>query len=253
MPAGAAARPNRRIESGIRDSCGNRCHSLPVYHGAMCGRFGLFVEGRTLAEALNSPKLAEFRVARHFNIAPGQWFIIVRPEKGERVPSLARWGLVPSWAKDPDAGPKPINARAEGLATKPTFRGAFRHHRCLIPASGFYEWKKVGSTKVPHWIQPKGGGIFIFAGISDEWLGANGDELTTAAIITTAANEMMQPIHDRMPVILPREATGDWLDPENRHPEDLLCQFPVDQMEAWPVGPAVGNARTDGPELIEPV
>lgn len=113
----------------------------------MCGRFGLFVEGDTLAEALGSPSLSILRIERHYNIAPGQWFVIVRPEKSERVPSLARWGFIPSWSKDPDAGPKPINARAEGIASKPMFRGAFKHGRCLIPASGFYEWQKVGSAK----------------------------------------------------------------------------------------------------------
>lgn len=218
---------------------------------AMCGRFGLIVEGKMLEDALDCRKLADMRLERHYNIGPGQWFVIVRPEKGERVPSIAQWGLIPSWSKDPSAWLKPINARAEGIGSKPMFRGAFRHGRCLIPASGFYEWQKVGSTRVPHWIRPRDGGIFIFAGISDTWLSPDGTELPTAAIVTTAANELMQTIHGRMPVILPREATGDWLDSENRHPEDLLRQFPADLMEAWPVGPAVGNVKNDGPELIE--
>ena len=143
------------------------------------------------------------------------------------MPSLARWGLVPSWIKDPTAGVKPINARAEGIASKPMFRGALRHGRCLIPASGFYEWKGLGKTKVPHFIRPAGGGIFVFAGIS--------------------------PIHDRMPVILDIEAAEAWLDPENRYPEILLLPFPAEAMEAWPVGAAVGNIRNDGLELIERV
>ena len=219
----------------------------------MCGRFGLYASSEELADQLGSPRLANFRIEERYNIAPGQWFIIVRPERSERVPLLARWGLVPSWVKDPEAGPKSINARAEGIGSKAAFRGAFRHGRCVIPASGFYEWQAIGKTKVPHFIKPKDGGIFMFAGISDTWLGSEGTELPTAAIITTEANELMRPIHDRMPVILPREALGTWLDPENRHPEDLLWQFPALAMEAWQVGTAVGNTRNDGPKLIERV
>jgi putative SOS response-associated peptidase YedK len=129
-------------------------------------------------------------------------------------------------------------------------RGALRHGRCLIPASGFYEWKAVGKAKVPHFVRPIGGGIFIFAGISSEWAGPDG-ELETGAIVTTEANSLIQPIHNRMPVILSQEATGPWLDPENRHPEDLLKPYPAEAMEAWQVGAAVGNTQNDGPELIE--
>ena len=198
------------------------------------------------------PKLAGFREERRYNVAPGQWIIIVRPEKGERTPAVARWGLVPSWSKDPDGGPQPINARAEGIASKPMFRGALRHGRCLIPACGFYEWKTVGKTKVPHFIRPTGGGIFIFAGVADLWLGPEG-ELATCAIVTTEANSLMQPIHDRMPVILTPDDASAWLDPENRHPEALLRPHPAEAMEAWAVGVAVGNVKNDGPELVERV
>ena len=226
--------------------------ALRFLEGApMCGRFGLYATGEELADQLGSPRLANFQIEKRYNIAPGQWFIIVRPERSERVPLLARWGLVPSWVKDPEGGPKPINARAEGISSKAAFCGAFRHGRCVIPASGFYEWQAIGKAKVPHCIRPKDGGIFLFAGISDTWLGPDGTELPTAAIVTTEANDLMRPIHDRMPVILPREALGTWLDPENRHPEDLLRQFPADAMETWQVGAAVGNPRNDGPELIE--
>jgi putative SOS response-associated peptidase YedK len=216
----------------------------------MCGRFGLYATSEELASETGSRRLGDFRIEKRYNIAPGQWIVIVRPEKNERIPSLARWGLVPSWTKDPEGGPKPINARAEGIVTKPTFRGALRHWRCLIPASGFYEWRKVGNTKVPHFIRPKGGGIFLFAGISDTWLGFDG-ELSTCAIVTTSANELMQPIHNRMPVILDRQAAEAWLDPENRHPEELLVPCPSEGIELRPVGSAVGNVRNDGPELIE--
>jgi putative SOS response-associated peptidase YedK len=165
---------------------------------------------------------------------------------------LARWGLVPSWSKDPEGGPKPINARAEGISAKPMFRGALRHGRCLIPASGFFEWKTTGKTKTPFFIRPINGGIFIFAGLMDHWMGPDG-ELDTCAIVTTEANSLMQPLHDRMPVILDPQAVGAWLDPENRHPEALLKQCPPEAMEAWQVGSAVGNVRNEFPELIEPV
>lgn len=218
----------------------------------MCGRFAMFATSDELAHSLASPAFSGFRIENRFNIAPRQWIIIVRPVKDERTPTLARWGLVLSWIKDPAAGVKPINARSEGIASKPMFRGALRHGRCLIPASGFYEWKVGGKTKVPHFIQLKGGGIFVFAGISSIWAGPDG-ELETCAIITTEANSLMQSIHNRMPVILAPQAAGAWLDPGNRHPEDVLVPYPAEAMEAWLVGVAVGNIRNDGPELIHRV
>ena len=218
----------------------------------MCGRFAVFASSEELADVLGCPELAGFKIERRYNIAPGQWIITVRPEHGHRSQGLARWGLVPSWSKDPEAGPKPINARAEGIGSKPTFRGALRHGRCLIPASGFYEWKTVGKTKTPFFIRPVGGGIFVFAGLVDHWSGPDG-ELTTCAIITTEANSLMQPVHDRMPVILGPGEASTWLDPDNRHPEDLLKPFSAEVMEMWEVGAAVGNPRNDAPDLIEPV
>ncbi len=219
----------------------------------MCGRFSLHVTSQELADGTACAKLAGFREEARYNIAPGQWVIVVRPERNERVPGLAQWGLVPSWAKDPKAGPRPINARAEGLETKPTFRGAFRHGRCLIPASGFYEWKLAGKHKQPFYIQPKGGlGMFVFAGVMSTWPGSDG-ELATCAIVTTMPNELMAGIHDRMPVILTPEAQEAWLDPENRRAADLLRPSDPDQMEAYPVGSAVGNPANEGPELIVPL
>lgn len=218
----------------------------------MCGRFSLHATSQELADGTLCLRLAGFREERRYNIAPGQWVIVVRPEKGERVPDSAQWGLVPSWAKDPRSGPRPINARAEGLEARPMFRGAFRHGRCLIPASGFYEWKPAGRTKQPFFIRPRGGkGIFVFAGLMSTWAGPEG-ELTTCTIITTVANELMASLHDRMPVILDPEGQAAWLDPENRRAAALLVPCPAADMEAYAVGPAVGNPRHEGPELIEP-
>jgi putative SOS response-associated peptidase YedK len=211
--------------------------------------------------------LAGFQEERRYNIAPGQWVIVVRPEKGERLPGLAQWGLVPAWAKDPAAGPRPINARAEGLEAKPTFRSAFRHGRCLIPANGFYEWRARGKEKQPFFIRPRDGEgsvsgspaakretnrLFVFAGLWSIWAGPEG-ELATCAIITTEPNEMMAPIHNRMPVILSPADQAAWLDPDNHQALKLLRPCPAAGMEAYPVGAAVGNPRMDGPELIEPL
>jgi putative SOS response-associated peptidase YedK len=219
----------------------------------MCGRFSLYATSQQLADGTLCELLAGFREERRYNIAPGQWVIVVRPEKGQRVPDLAQWGLVPSWAREPQAGPRPINARAEGLEDKPTFRGAFRHGRCLIPASGFFEWKALGKVKQPFFIRPRGGeGLFLFAGLYSVWAGFEG-ELQTCAIVTTGANELMAALHDRMPVILAPADQEAWLDPGNRKAAELLRPCPAEAMEAYPVGPAVGNPRNEGPELVEPL
>ena len=219
----------------------------------MCGRFSIYATAQELADGTLCQRLAGYREERRYNIAPGQWVIVVRPEAGERVPSLAQWGLVPTWSKDPQAGPRPINARAEGIDTKPSFRGAFRHGRCLIPASGFYEWQTLGQRKQPFFIRPRGGeGIFVFAGLLSVWAGAEG-ELATCTIITTTPNELMAPLHHRMPVLLAREEQAAWLDPDNRQAQALLRPFPSEAMEAYPVGSAVGNPRNDGPESVAPL
>jgi putative SOS response-associated peptidase YedK len=218
----------------------------------MCGRFSLYATAQELADGTLCDRLAGFREERRYNIAPGQWVIVVRPEKGERISEAAQWGLVPTWAKAPAPGPRPINARAEGLETKPTFRGAFRHGRCLIPASGFYEWKTAGRAKQPFFIRPRGGeGILLFAGLLSTWSGPEG-ELATCAIITTTPNDLMAEIHDRMPVILGPGDQAAWLDPVNRQAAALLRPCPADGLEAYPVGPAVGNPKNDRPELIRP-
>jgi len=219
----------------------------------MCGRFSIYATSQELADGTLCALLAGFREERRYNIAPGQWVIVVRPEREERVPALAQWGLVPSWAKDPQAGPRPINARAEGLEAKPTFRGAFRHGRCLVPASGFFEWKGQGGRKQPYFIRPRGGeGLFVFAGLFSTWAGPDG-ELATCTLITTTANALMAELHDRMPVILSRADQAAWLDPGNPQAADLLRPCPAEGMEAFPVGAAVGNPRNDGPELVSPL
>lgn len=217
----------------------------------MCGRFSLYADSQMLATLLECTALAGFYIEKRYNIAPNQWILIVRPSKNSgNEPLLAKWGLVPSWAKNAESGPKPINARAEGLSDKPAFRGALRYGRCLIPASGFFEWKINGKTKTPYFIRPKGGGIFLFAGLSDNWVGSE-SELRTCAIITTSANKLMIKLHDRQPVILDKKGAAEWLDPSTK-PDDVLYPCPEEWMEKWEVGPQVGSASNEGPELILP-
>jgi putative SOS response-associated peptidase YedK len=221
---------------------------------SMCGRYTLTCTSEELASIFDLVPVG-YHEERRFNIAPGQWVIVIRPDRERRrVAGAAQWGLVPSWARDPESGPRPINARAEGLADKPTFRGALRHGRCLIPASGFFEWKKVGKGKQAFYIHPETGRLFAFAGLHSHWQGADG-ELETCTIITTTANAVMAPIHDRMPVILPPEAWSLWLDPESSTKQslELLCPCPPERLSLHPVSSRVGNARNDDPGLIEPV
>ena len=219
----------------------------------MCGRYTLDVSAETLAKAFDLAPIG-FRVERHWNIAPGQHVIVIRPDRGRRIADQARWGLVPAWSKKPNAGPRPINARAETVATRPTFRDAFRHGRCLVPASGFYEWKAEGGRKQPMVIHPKGGGLLAFAGLRATWEGPEGP-LHTVCILTTTPNELMAPIHDRMPVILDPKNWEAWLEPGTPHQdlEALLVPCPASSLLAHAVGSAVGNVRNDDPGLVRPV
>ncbi|HEX9029364.1 MAG TPA: SOS response-associated peptidase, partial [Anaerolineales bacterium] len=167
------------------------------------------------------------------------------------------WGLIPSWAKDPSIGSRLINARADTLAEKPSFRSAYRRRRCLIPATGFYEWKaNPGSkTKTPMYITLASGKPFAFAGLWENWHSPDGSQVLSCTIITTEPNELMAGIHNRMPVILPEEAYAVWLDANDRGPDELnplLKPFPAEQMAAYPVSRQVNSPQVDSPELILP-
>lgn len=192
-----------------------------------------------------------------YNIAPTDPALIVRLGlRQTRDLVLVRWGLIPPWVKDPREFATLINARAESAAEKPSFRGALRHRRCLVPTDGFYEWTGTSGAKQPHLIRHKAGTPFALAGLWEHWLGADGSELETMAILTTSANDDMAGIHNRMPVIL---APGDyerWLDcrPGTAdHIVDLLGPPKNGLLEAIAVNPKLNNPRTEGPELIEPV
>ncbi|MEW6094333.1 MAG: SOS response-associated peptidase [Chloroflexota bacterium] len=222
----------------------------------MCGRFALFLDPADLAEAFPEYTFPA-QVAPRYNIAPTQPILAV-PNDGSDKADFFVWGLIPSWAKDPSIGNRLINARAETLAEKPAFRAAYKYRRCVIFASGFYEWQaRPGTkTKVPHFIHLKSGEPFAFAGLWERWEAPDGSEVRSAAIITTEPNELMRPLHNRMPVILSRLDLQEWLDPTPRFPVDLkslLVPFPADEMEAYPISTLVNSPGNDRPEILEKV
>lgn len=226
----------------------------------MCGRYVLYgPKRRVLTQFDATPEDPtrwpddEFGL---FNIAPSQWQAVIRWAKdGGRVLTTAQWGLVPAWAKDPAKMAHPINAKLETATEKPMFRHAFRRSRIIVPASGFYEWKPVDGYKQPYFIRPAGDELFGFAGLLEERDGPEG-KVQTFALLTTAANELMAQIHDRMPVILQPSAYADWLDPAVSDPNlvrALAGEFPAEMMTAYAVGRAVGNPRSQGAALIDPL
>lgn len=221
----------------------------------MCGRFTMHVSMDELKALFDLDHTPE-DVPERYNIAPTQQVAVILPQgENERALEYLRWGLIPSWAKDPKIGSRMINARAETVAEKPSFRTALKKRRCLIIADGFYEWKTEGGKKVPMYIRLKSGEPFAFAGLWDVWQAPTGESLRTCTIITTAANETLGQFHHRMPVILPKENHDRWLD-VNLHETapllELLNPYPADLMEAGPVSTKVNSAKNEGPELIEP-
>ena len=221
----------------------------------MCGRYALTAtpeEVRALMDYLDTELFPP-----RYNIAPTQPVAIVRLDRGERRFGLVRWGLVPSWVKDPKDFSLLFNARSETAAEKPSFRAAMRYRRCLLPASGFYEWRRgPGKEKQAFWIRPKGGGIIAFAGLWETWSDRDGGEIDSGCILTTSANRTIAPIHQRMPVVIAPEDFARWLDVGDYKPAavaDLLCPAPEDLFEAIEVGPGVNAARNDGPALQQPV
>lgn len=220
----------------------------------MCGRFTISLPTADVALAFGVTETAK-PVSPSFNVAPGMSVPVVVDEgRGRRLDAF-RWGLVPSWAKDLAVGYKMINARAETLAEKPAFRRAFRDRRCLILADGFYEWKTEGARKRPYHIRMKDASPFAFAGLWEVWTPPEGEPIRSCAIVTTAANDVMRPLHPRMPVILPAEAQGPWLDPSNHDVESLkalLLPLPGDALVAYPVSTEVNSPRNDSPRNILP-
>ena len=222
----------------------------------MCGRFTLFAPGDVLAAMFGVDKAPS--LAPRYNIAPSQPVAAARisPDGSGRELTLLRWGLVPSWAKDPSASAPMINARAETVSEKPSFRSAFRRRRCLVPADGFYEWRRTPGRKQPYYIRFRDGRPFSIASLWERWEGPDGSVLESCALITTAANGVVSPIHDRMPVILSTKDYDLWLDPAIQDKEPLLPllrAFPAEEMAAFPVGLRINNPKVDTPACIEPL
>ena len=220
----------------------------------MCGRFTLTTNLGAIAARFGVVRFLE-EVGPRYNIAPTQTVIVVSDD-GTRHLTQMRWGLIPSWAKDPAIGNRMINARAETVATKPAFRVALRMRRCLIPADGFYEWQQQGRRKQPVYIALKTREPFGFAGLWEAWTAPDGEEIKSCTIITTEANDLLKPIHDRMPVILSKEAEQVWLDPTVQDPArllPLLAPYAAKSMELYVVGRWVNSPEHDGPDCIKPV
>ncbi len=222
----------------------------------MCGRFTLALPAETIRDFLG---LADTPVlVPRFNIAPTQSVAVVRAEAGkeERRLSFLRWGLIPHWAEDPAIGSRLINARAETLAQKPAFRSAFRQRRCLIPADGFYEWRKTNGRKQPYHIRRRDGGPLAMAGLWETWQAPDGEMISTCAIITTQAEAIVQAIHDRMPVLLPPAAFALWLDvgmSDTVRLTALLRLTASEDLVAVPVSSRVNRVECDGPDLVVPL
>jgi putative SOS response-associated peptidase YedK len=223
----------------------------------MCGRFALYVSWAQLCELMRASAAPDVAAQARYNIAPTQRAPIVRRDaRGEREIVELRWGLIPSWARDASIGAHTINARSESVATKPAFRSAFRARRCLVPVSGFYEWQKTGARKQPWFIRPKHAPIFALAGLWERWTPPGEPPLETFTIVTTAANERLAALHDRMPAILAAEEHERWLDPAEKdlaHLQALLAPAPAEAIEAYRVGTLVNRASADAPACVEPL
>ena len=223
----------------------------------MCGRYELHSHPAAIALAFGLAHPPD--VHARYNIAPMTEVPIVRVNaEGQRELVRMRWGLVPRWAKDPSIGARLINARGETIADKPSFRMPFRRHRCLLPADGFYEWMSVAGPganepprKQPQHIGMADGSLFGFAGLYERWRSEAGDVLDSCTIVTTEANALLRPLHDRMPAIVAPEHYARWLDPANAEVVDLLVPFPAGRMAYYPVSTRVNNVRHDDATLIE--
>jgi len=222
----------------------------------MCGRFSQTASPAVIAQQFHVP--APLLLTPRYHIAPSQPIAAIRidPDRATRTLVMLRWGLIPSWAKDPKIGHQCINANSETVAEKPSFRTAFKARRCLVIATGFYEWQVQGRTKQPMWIGLKDKQPFAFAGLWERWQPPDGSVIETCTILTTDPNELLKPIHNRMPVILAPTAYDQWLDPTVQHAESLkalLRPYPSEELLAYPVSTLVNNPRHDAPDCLEPL
>ncbi len=219
----------------------------------MCSRYSLTSPPEAVRAYFGARNKPQF--PPRFNIAPTQPVLVARLDhKAERELTLVRWGLIPSWVKNPAEFTTLINARSETAAEKPSFRAALRHRRCLVPADGFYEWTGKPGSKRPHLIRPRGGGPMALAGLLEHWMGADGSEIETMAILTVEANTAVSMVHDRMPLILGPETFDVWLDCRPGTAVDvmpLMVPAPDDLLEIVEVSPKLNNSRNEGPDVQE--
>jgi putative SOS response-associated peptidase YedK len=220
----------------------------------MCGRYTITSAPEAIRALFRYQEQPNF--PPRYNVAPTQPIPVVRVADGKRQFALARWGLLPSWVKDPKAFTLVINARGESVLDKPAFRNAMKYRRCLIPADGFYEWQTTGARKQPYFVRLKSGAPMAFAGLWESWTGPNGEELETAAIVTTTANRTLSAIHERMPVIVQPEAFNLWLkcaEVDAQTAAALIMPAPDDGLEAYPVSTEVNRVANDNQNLVERV
>jgi putative SOS response-associated peptidase YedK len=225
----------------------------------MCGRFTLTLPPEVLTEVFGTEGALPPSLRPRFNVAPTDEVPIIRRERSQvedakRIVAMARWGLIPSGAKDPKTGAKMINARQETLFQRAPFASAVRSRRCLVPADGFFEWKTIGKVKQPYWIRVKGARVFAMAGIWDRWRAPDGTPVDSCSVITTEPNALVERVHDRMPVILEEKDWALWLDPrvtERTALARLLCPLAAEKMTMEPVSPRANSVQNDDPGCVE--
>ena len=219
----------------------------------MCGRYASSRGAEELAGSFEVDQLPEQQLPPRWNIAPTDLVYAVVQGQTRNLRVL-RWGLVPSWAKDAKGAARLINARQETVASKPAFRSAYQHRRCLLPADGYYEWQQDGARKQPWFLRSRDGAPLAMAGLYERWSPPGAEPLWTCTVLTTHAADELSHVHDRTPLLIPRPDWARWLDPDLTDPgADLLRPGLAGTLEAWPVSAAVGNVRNDGPELVRPV
>lgn len=220
----------------------------------MCGRFALMTDPATIAGIFQLDAIPAPLASPRYNIAPGQSILAIRQPSACRVAASLRWGLIPFWATDPSIANRLINARADTLAAKPAFRSAYQSRRCLIPADGFYEWQRHGPQRQPFFFQAPDHQLLALAALWERWLDPAGQNLETCTIITTSANAIVSPLHDRMPVILPPASWNLWLTPDTPLSalDPLLIPAPANALQARPVSRLVNRFGQDSPACLDP-
>src|SRR6185437_11609314 len=226
----------------------------------MCGRFRQTRSAKFLERQFNArliDALNDFDILPRVNIAPSQPVVAVKQSKGKpRTITMMRWGLIPAWAKDPSIGNRTINARSETIDNTISFSDSVRSRRCLIPADGFYEWKKSGKVRQPYCFEVGEGELFAFAGLWDTWKNPQGETIESCTILTTTPNELLADIHDRMPVIIPPDKYDLWLDPDVEDFEavkEVLRPYDANSMRQYPVSPKLNDVNNENIELALPI